>query len=320
MNHLESALTDNKKGQKLFICIFILVVTFVGASIIGSFPLIIAVAVKTAQEGLGFGFDPSDPSTLGLSSNWVFALMVFPLVLAFFMLVIFIKLIDKKSIQQIINGTSKIRWRRYFVGAGVWTCLMIISLGISYLLNPSVFILQFNISSFIPLLILSFLFLPFQTAFEELAFRGYLAQGIVAFTGSRWLALIIPSVLFGLLHIANPEVKEFGFAIMMPQYILMGLMFGLISIFDDGIELAMGIHAANNIFISLFMTHPSSAFQTAAVFRVTEVDPVSGLIEIIVFGGIILAVFYKLYGWKFSVMKEKVEGDKSLAVATEDDI
>ena len=35
---------------------------------------------------------------------------------------------------------------------------------------------------------------------------------------------------------------------MMPQYIFMGFIFGLISVFDDGIECAMGAHTANNIF------------------------------------------------------------------------
>ena len=52
----------------------------------------------------------------------------------------------------------------------------------------------------------------------------------------------------------------------MPQYIVFGLIFGIITILDDGIEAAMGAHAANNIFLCIMVTNESSALQTPALY------------------------------------------------------
>ena len=76
-----------------------------------------------------------------------------------------------------------------------------------------------------------------------------------AIVKNRWFPLIMTSILFGLMHGLNPEVKEFGLLTMMPQYILFGLIFGIITILDDGIEAAMGAHAANNIFLCIMVTN-----------------------------------------------------------------
>ena len=52
-----------------------------------------------------------------------------------------------------------------------------------------------------------------------------------------WLVIIIPGVLFGLMHIANPEVKEYGFWLTIPQYVMFGLFFGLIITICIGLPL-----------------------------------------------------------------------------------
>jgi len=84
-------------------------------------------------------------------------------------------------------------------------------------------------------------------------------------------------------------------------------LFGIVSILDDGIEIALGMHAVNNVLISLFTTHESSAFQTPAVFSVREMNPVEGLIGVIVMGAIAVFFFYKKYNWSFSVLNKRVE-------------
>ena len=66
-------------------------------------------------------------------------------------------------------------------------------------------------------------------------------QGIGAWTKSRWFTLILTSVMFGLMHSFNPEIKAYGFWLTMPQYILFGLLFGIITVLDDGIELALPV-------------------------------------------------------------------------------
>ena len=107
-------------------------------------------------------------------------------------------------------------------------------------------------------------------------------QGFGLLFKNKWAPLLITSILFGALHAANPEVKEFGLALALPQYIVIGLVFGIITVMDDGTELAIGKHAINNILISLFVTHNSSVLQTPSIFKVEEVYPIADLITLIV--------------------------------------
>ncbi|MBK5720253.1 CPBP family intramembrane metalloprotease [Dysgonomonas sp. Marseille-P4677] len=309
MKHLEKALTP---GNQFWKYIVVLIISFFLASLVGSIPLYIVLIYKLIQSGgnlieLANFSDISAFSSIGISSNVVLFLIMLPLVLGVFILFLFVKLFHHRTWQEIINGTKNVRWRRVFVGAGMWAAILAVSLIIDYIIDPSNFVCQFDIISFIPLVFISLLMIPLQSSFEELAMRGYFAQGIGALTKNRWMVMIIPSVIFGLLHVANPEVKEFGFWIMMPQYILMGMMFGLISILDDGIELAIGIHAANNVFISLFTTHAASTFQTDAVFSIQEMNPYKELISLVIFGLILILFLYKKYNWSFSTLNKKVE-------------
>lgn len=312
MKHLEFALGY---GNQFWKYIIVLVVSFVAASFIGAIPLIAVSTIAIKSSGgdmtdLAAGLsDMAYLNSIGLSSNTIFALMVFPLVLGFFALLLLVKVFHNQSWKQIINGTNKVRWGRVGRGAACWTVLMVLYYAIDYIMAPSNYVLQFDLSMFIPLVLLSLLLLPFQISFEEFAMRGYLAQGLGALSKSRWVALLVPSIVFGLLHTSNPEVKEFGFAIMMPQYILMGVLFGLTAILDDGIEIAIGMHAANNIFLSLFFTHSASALQTPAVFRFEEVDPYKELISLIIMGALAIAYFYKKYNWSFSTLNKKVEAE-----------
>ena len=98
-------------------------------------------------------------------------------------------------------------------------------------------------------------------------------QGFTALLRNRLFPLIMTSLLFALMHGLNPEVKEYGFLTMMPQYILFGLIFGIITILDDGVEAAIGAHTANNAFLCIMVTTKSSALQTAALYEQYSIHP-----------------------------------------------
>ncbi len=93
----------------------------------------------------------------------------------------------------------------------------------------------------------------------------------------------------------------------MPNYLLMGLMLGLISILDDGIELSLGIHFINNAFAAIFMTHQDSALQTDALFLMHDLDPAASLVETVILTTIAVIVLWRIYKWDFGIMKRKVE-------------
>lgn len=123
-------------------------------------------------------------------------------------------------------------------------------------------------------------------------------QGFTVLVRNRFFPLIMTSVLFGLMHVLNPEVKEFGFFTMMPQYILFGIIFGIITIMDDGIEAAMGAHAANNAFLCIMVTHKSSTLQAPAVYEQISIQPWLEFGAMLIMGLLIIFILKVIFKWK----------------------
>ncbi|MDR0681246.1 MAG: CPBP family intramembrane metalloprotease [Dysgonamonadaceae bacterium] len=286
--------------------LLVFVGAFLGGQIIGSIPLMCVAMAKSLSSGV-----VSDPNPivnlmeLGISKNLLLFLIMLAPLTSLIATILLIKLLHKSSFSETVNGTKKLRIRRMISGAVVWGILMAAYLLIDNLINPDNYILQFDLSKFIPLFLISLVFIPLQTTSEELLFRGYLAQGIAGWTKNRWLALFIPALVFGLTHAFNPEVGTFGFWQTMPQYILFGLIFGLIAILDDGIELAIGMHAVNNVFLSLFTTNAASALQTDAVFEQINIHPGKETVVLVLSGIITIAYFAWKYKWNFKILNIK---------------
>jgi membrane protease YdiL (CAAX protease family) len=133
-------------------------------------------------------------------------------------------------------------------------------------------------------------------------------QGFATLLRNRWFPLIMTSVFFGLMHAFNPEVKEYGFLTMIPQYILFGLIFGIITILDDGIEAAMGAHAANNIFLCIMVTNKSSALQTPALLEQQNIYPWTEFAGLLISGILFLLILKIIFKWKdYSLLFKEIK-------------
>jgi uncharacterized protein len=308
MNHLESSFSG-KNGLWRYLVMFAAVL--IASNTIGAAPLLIAYAMKVSSDpGVisEIAANPSDLSVLGLEPNLGLFIMLFPFIAGLLTFVFLVKPLNNRTFRITINGTGKLRWNRFFISALVWLVLSAIYFFIYVKADPSNFTLLNTSSTLIILIIISLVFIPFQAAFEEILFRGYLMQGFAVLSKNRWVPLLMTSVLFGLMHAFNPEVDEFGFFTMMPQYILFGLVFGIITILDDGIEAAMGAHAANNIFLCIMVTHSSSALQTPAVFKQQVVYPWTEFAALLATGIVFIIVLKIILKWKsFSPLLSQVK-------------
>ncbi len=68
--------------------------------------------------------------------------------------------------------------------------------------------------------------------------------------------------------------------------------------FDDGIEVAIGAHAANNIFLSVLITHSDKALQTPAMYEQVEIYPWNEYTGLVVMSCIIVVIMALVYRWK----------------------
>ena len=207
----------------------------------------------------------------------------------------------------IITSREKVDWKRIFFAFVIWGLFSLCSTLIVYYSSPENFVLNFKPIPFLILVLISITMLPIQTSAEEFIFRGYLMQGFGLLAKNRWFPLIVTSALFGLMHIMNPEVEKMG-PIIMVYYIGTGLFLGIITLMDDGMELSLGFHAANNIATALLVTSEWSALQTESVFKDVSAPSVSYeiLIPVVVVFPLLLIIFSKKYNW--SNWKEKLTG------------
>ena len=241
-----------------------------------------------------------DPTVVGINHSVMLALMMGMFVFTLLFLWMALKFIHKKTLPSIITGFTNIRWNRYFFSFFVWTVLNILYTIFSYFLSPQDMTLQFDFNKLIVLLIVLIIFIPIQTGVEELIFRGYLMQGLGLAFKNGITPLIITSVLFGLMHASNPEAKAHGLLIMMPYYIFFGAFLGILTLLDEGTELAMGIHCANNLISSLLITSKNSVLHTDAIFNVIE-KPLFEFGSWLVMAFICFFILYKKYtlsNWK----------------------
>ena len=242
-----------------------------------------------------------------LGTNVTFALLVSPLSIACLVLLFWVKFIHNQTILSLTTSRKKVDWNRVFFSFSLWGGFTVVSTLVLYYLAPENFTINFNASKFFVFLILALFLIPLQTSFEEYLFRGYLMQGIGVVTKSRLVPLIVTSVLFGVMHIANPEVGKLGLIIMI-YYIGTGFFLGIITLMDEGLELALGFHAANNLIGALLVTADWTAFQTDSILKDISEPSASFdvLFPIFVIFPILLIIFGRKYSW--SNWKEKLTG------------
>ncbi|MBJ2172986.1 CPBP family intramembrane metalloprotease [Aureibaculum sp. A20] len=243
----------------------------------------------------------------GIDNNLFLGLMIFTFIVALFILYLFVRFLHKRSFKSLITSRFEIDWKRFWFAFILWGGIVLIMSLVGVYLSPDDFVWNFKPIPFFTLLLVSFLLLPFQTSAEELVFRGYLMQGLGVLAKNRWFPLIVTSTAFGLLHGMNPEVEKLGFGIMV-FYIGTGFFYGISTLMDEGTELALGLHASNNIIAAFLITTNWSVFQTDALYLDTS-EPSLGLntyLPVFVIYPIMLFIFSRKYGWKN--WKEKLFG------------
>ena len=174
-----------------------------------------------------------------LGSNRVLFWMLLPFTLSFVIFLVAIKWIHKRPVLSVFTGRDQLDWMRictsFFI---VFFFLTIISALQVYFSDDIIWSFEWN--TFFPLLLIACLMIPIQTTIEELLFRGYLLQGLKRRLGSNIQAVVLSGLFFGVIHMGNPEIEAIGIHVI-SHYVLLGLFLGLITLFDNGLELSIGI-------------------------------------------------------------------------------
>jgi len=209
-----------------------------------------------------------------LAVNFSILMMLAGLVLA-------VKLIHRRPLISLVTPEARVSWGRMAQGALVWTAIAAIIVAIEHLLYPERYYLSFDAGRFFLFVALVLVLTPVQAATEELVFRAYAMQGLARLTRRPVVLAVVSSLIFTAPHMLNPEVHQYGLLLMAANYFAIGMLLATATLRDGRLELAMGVHAVNNVLLALVANYEESALATESIFMATELDPVYSLVTLI---------------------------------------
>ncbi|UZH54914.1 CPBP family intramembrane metalloprotease [Salinimicrobium tongyeongense] len=272
-----------------------LIIIFLGWQLFGAIPWFGAIILEAGPDVLTLS---QGELMRVLDSNLNFFLLLLSFAVGLAALFFVVKFLHQQKIKDVTTSRRKVDWGRFFFGFSIVAVFTVVTTLIDYNMQPEDYLWNFDMVPFLILAAIALIMVPLQTSFEEYLFRGYLMQGIGVLAGNRWLPLVITSVIFGGLHLFNPEVEKMGYIIMV-YYIGTGFLLGIMTLMDEGMELALGFHAGNNLVGALLVTADWTAFETNSVLKDVS-DPQAGidvLLPIVIVYPVFLFLMAKTYRW-----------------------
>lgn len=291
MRFIDLAQKGNNKAGSYLLTIGLLVLAYLVAN------LLILVDLK-ANFGLNLTQDLSETALANrMGKNRFFFWILLPFLFAALALIFGVNKVHERPVLTLFTARNAFDWKRFFFAFTLYGSIVVAVFLLQTIGNPNLH-WQFDPVKFLPLLLITLIFIPIQTACEELVFRSYLMQGLKMRTGKNLFSVLLSGTMFGMMHLGNPEIVQLGYGIIV-YYILSGIFLNFIAFADDGIELSLGYHVANNLLTALLITNNWQAFQTDALYLDTSLPSFSWdmlVMPVIVFP-FLLFVFSKKYKW-----------------------
>ncbi len=294
---------NGRKSAKYYVWTFLLIITTTIG--VGQLPYYLGLMAAGIEFSKVLELTMQEAISI-LGSNLFFTLELIPFCILLGVLLFAVTKIHERPLSTVFTIRESFDWKRFFFLFFLWFLILFFQLAITYWMGAKI---QWNAKkeTFLILCGVSLFILPLQVMFEEVLFRSYILQGFAMSFKRPMVSIILSGTLFGLLHAANPEVEVLGKEILI-YYIVSGLFLGILTVMDDGLELSLGFHTANNIFGALVVTTDWQVFKTDALLMDTS-PPLIGMdmyLTLFLVFPLLLFVLSKKYRWKsFSKLIDK---------------
>jgi membrane protease YdiL (CAAX protease family) len=210
-------------------------------------------------------------------------------------LVITARFILKRSIKTFITPAPQINFKKIGFGFSLFAGIMMVShIAFGLLFKEHYSFEQPAVSDYALLVLFVMILAPIQTTAEELFFRGFLLQWYSKISKQPVILALIVGFFFGMMHFSNPEMGTdkwiTGF-----NYVFVGFSITYITIKTNSSELAIGLHAANNMFLMLFIKKADSVVgDIPSLFLVSSISPlISTMFSLMVYTLFYLTIRHK---------------------------
>lgn len=235
------------------------------------------------------------------------ALILIPFVTGIIALFSLIKPVHERPVISLLTGSHSFRWNKLIWGMAIWLLFLCIYAFLGVITGMHKIQLQYQPQYLIPLILISFFLMTLKAGFEETFFRGYLMQGFTNLFLNRWTPVFLSAILFGVFQYFTPENKAFGQSVLLPHLIWFGIVLGICTVMDDGLEIALGIHMINNIFYSILFTPQTNAIPAPSIFS-TDINPGLDFPGLVIISVLFMLLSKKKYSWPdWSYLFSKIE-------------
>jgi len=211
--------------------------------IAGAFELLGMYVAGTSLDSIEEGLDPTSYQKM--------IIKFFSMMGTFLAIWMFMKLIDK---EKFIDVGFRLKNKTKEIAVGIFVGAVIMVLGYVLLVTMgeiSFKELNFN-SNEVMISIITFIFVA---VLEELLCRGYILKNLMG-SFNKYVALIVSSLLFALIHGANPNIDAFA----------------LFNLFLAGIFLGISYIHTKNLWFPIALHFSWNLFQTMVGFNVSGQD------------------------------------------------
>ena len=165
-------------------------------------------------------------------------------------LLLAVRLLHGLRFRDLLGAGGRVRWRQ--MGVAILVVGAIAAFGSLLALATGGLERNLPLSAWVVYLVPAVAVILLQVTAEELVFRGYLQPALAARFSSPLIWLILPSLLFGMLHWQPDKFGANAWLVVLATT-LMGIVFGHVTAVTGNVSAAIGVHFANNCTGLLFV-------------------------------------------------------------------
>jgi membrane protease YdiL (CAAX protease family) len=256
---LDAVKQGKNQGWRYGCAILVILVFWLGFGQIAITTFFLRLPISTEQARQHFP-DFSLPAYVSIHLPFIFLLIG---------VLLAVRWVHQRPITTLVGSDAHLHWKRLFASFGVCWLLLATGLGVRYVLNPQEYVWTFQPEQWFLFLPVALLLTPLQTAAEEVLFRGYLLQSLGLLTRHPIPLVGLTSAPFAIAHFLNPEMQR-GAVWVSLLYLTFSIFLAVITLKDNRLELALGAHAGNNLFILLIANSSDSALLSPAILMIKE--------------------------------------------------
>ncbi len=192
-----------------------------------------------------------------------------------------VRWLHRRPMRTLLTARPRFGWATCAGSAGVVLATVAIMAVVWKAVQPDAIRVVFDPAGFFLYLPFILILTPLQVLAEEVVFRGYILQGVARLTG-LWLGrLIVPAILFVVVHIPNEEFRIGGWWAA-ADYAVIALYLGYLTLRGNGLEYATGVHLGLNASFFIIIGYGLTWLQTPSIFLFEGYDFRVGLIGTLV--------------------------------------